>query len=279
VQSHCLKNGKTYICRLTSVCLARLCHNTHARSLSSSLQVQLNQIQMCYGQVNTYLFILKMNGNYDKVNPFPEIFDGKITNEEELLQLALSSGKRINAKGILSNRFQVAFWLGKFDEAAELAEKAKPPPKMSFMEVYHIFCEGLTAFQLARRSSSPSASKWMAIGEEAVSRFRFYGKCSTWNWENNLFLLEAEYHHCKQEEDKANAKYRASIKSAQDHRFVHEEALAFEFYGDFLRITRRVDQARETYANACVCYEKWGAHAIIPRLQEKMGQLQGQGTE
>lgn len=228
---------------------------------------------MCYGQVNTYIFILKMNGNYDKVNPFPEIFDGKIANEEELLNLALSSGKRINAKGILSNRFQAAFWLGHYEEAAELAEKARPPPKMSFMEIYHLFCEGLTAFQIARRSSQSAASKWMEIGEEAVERFRFYEKCSTWNYENNLFLLEAEYHRCKQEEDKAAAKYRASIKSAQEHRFVHEEALALEFYGDFLRIIRRVDESKQIYANARVCYEKWGAHAIIPRLEEKIGQI------
>ncbi len=230
---------------------------------------------MCYGQVNTYIFILKINGNCDKVNPFPEIFDGKIANEEELLNLALSSGKRINAKGILSNRFQVAFWLGHFEEAAKLAEQASPAPKMSFMEVYHIFCEGLTAFQLARRSSSSIASKWMSIGEEAVARFRFYEKCSTWNYENNLFLLEAECHHCKQEEDKAAAKYKASIESAQGHRFVHEEALASEFYGDFLRVIRRVDESKETYANARVCYEKWGAYAIIPRLEEKIGQIQG----
>jgi len=250
-------------------------HSARILIPSSSLQVQLKQIQMCYGQVNTYIFILKMNGNYGKVNPFPEIFDGKIANEEELLNLALSSGKRINAKGILSNRFQVAFWLGQFEEAAELAEKPKPPPKMSFMEVYHVFCEGLTAFQLARRSSSSSASKWMTIGEEAVTRFRLYEKCSTWNWENNLFLLEAEYHQCKQEEDKAAAKYRASIKSAQEHRFVHEEALALEFYGDFLRTIRRVDESREKYANARLFYEKWGAHAIIPRLEEKIGRIQG----
>ena len=232
---------------------------------------------MCYGQVNTYQFILKLNGNYGKVNPFAEIFGGKIANEEELLNLSLSSGKRINAKGILSNRFQVAFWLGQYEEAAELAEKASPVPKMSFMEVYHIFCEGLTAFQLARRSSSSSAatSKWMEIGEKAVERFRFYEKGSTWNYENMLLLLEAEYHRCKQEEDKAATKYRASIKSAQEHRFVHEEALALEFYGDFLRSIRKVDEAIQTYANARVCYEKWGAHAIIPRLEEKIGQIQG----
>ena len=72
------------------------------------------------------------------------------------------------------------------------------------------------------------------------------------------------------------AKYRASIKSAQDHRFVHEESLALEFYGDFLHIIRRVDESRENYASACVCYEKWGAHAIIPRLQEKIKQIQVQ---
>eukprot|EP00986_Skeletonema_menzelii_P003044 scaffold893_cov154-Skeletonema_menzelii.AAC.17 len=240
----------------------------------ASKMVHLKQIQMCYGQVNTYIFILKINGNYDKVNPFPEIFDGNISNEEELLNLALSSGKQINAKGILSNRCQVAFWLGHYEEAAELAEKARPPPKMSFMEVYHIFCEGLTAFQLARRSSSSAASKWMEIGEEAVERFRFYEKCSTWNYENMLFLLEAEYHRCKQEEGEAAAKYRASIKSAQEHRFVHEEALALEFYGDFLRSIRRAVESKQSYANARVCYEKWGAHAIIPRLEEKIGQIE-----
>lgn len=232
---------------------------------------------MCFGQVNCSLHILKLNGNYEKVNPFLEIFDGKIANEEELLQSALSSGKQVNVKGILSNRFQIAFWFGRYEEAAELAEKASPPPKMSFMEVYHIFFEGLIGFQLARRSLSLNTAKWMAIGNEAMTRFRFYEQCSNWNWENNLFLLEAEYHRCNQEEDKAAAKYMASIKSAQDHRCVNEEGLALEFYGDFLVSKGKLEEAREEYANARVCYEKWGAHAIMSHLEEKFGQAQGTG--
>ena len=259
------------ICSLCSNLKQQCCKIINYFVTFCSLQVQLKQIQMCYGQVTALIFILNMNGNRNKVNIFPEIFGDKIANEDELLQVALSSGKQVNAKGILSNRFQASFWLGQFEEAAELAKKAKPTPKMSFMEIYQTFCEGLTAFQLARRPY-PSAdfNRWMAIGKAAMARFRLYEKCSTWNFENNLLLLEAEYHHCENEDEKAAEKYKASIKSAQDHRFVHEEALALELYGDFLRKNGRLDDSKEKYQESKACYEKWGAYAIIPRLEEKI---------
>jgi hypothetical protein len=46
-------------------------------------------------------------------------------------------------------------------------------------------------------------------------------------------LLNAEYHLSEKETDKATECYEAIIRSACEHRFIHEEALACESTGYF----------------------------------------------
>lgn len=51
----------------------------------------------------------------------------------------------------------------------------------------------------------------------------------TSNWvENKLLLLEAELFASQCNREAALKKYEASIKSARDHGFVHEQGLAYE---------------------------------------------------
>jgi len=90
-----------------------------------------------------------------------------------------------------------------------------------------------------------------------------------WNWENKLLLLEAESHACEGELEMAKSKFRASIDSAKRHRFVHEEGLASELLGAFLEENGNVDEAKEHYAYARLCYQKWGAFALADRLSQK----------
>jgi len=53
--------------------------------------------------------------------------------------------------------------------------------------------------------------------------------CIISNWaENKVLLLEAEYFASKCNRNSAKEKYEASIKSARDHGFVHEQGLAYE---------------------------------------------------
>ena len=85
---------------------------------------------------------------------------------------------------------------------------------------------------LARRPGD-AKKKWREMGEKAVAAMTGYAtSMSKWNWENKALLLQAELHYLNGDLELADTVYEASIKSAREHKFIHEEALAYELYGD-----------------------------------------------
>ena len=136
---------------------------------------------------------------------------------------------------------------------------------MPLIDAQHSFYEGLTAYHFARQHPNEN-DEWMNLGERAICDYRMLASHSTWNWENKLFLLEAERHVCKGELDEAESKYIAAIESAHNHRFVHEAGLANELLSAFFTKNAKFDKAKHHLSEARACYEKWGAYAILDRL-------------
>ena len=145
---------------------------------------------------------------------------------------------------------------------AGLYEKSKV---VRFLDIYHIFYEGLAALRLARTENG-DRTKWVSTGEEAVSTFETWKDGNKWNFENKFLLLSAELHHTKGDHALAEAHYKSSIESARNHRFVHEEGLALESLGMLYKEMGDVESAKEMLTKARVCYEKWGANAIVKQL-------------
>jgi len=90
---------------------------------------------------------------------------------------------------------------------------------------------------------------------------------SSWNWENKLLLLEAESVHAKGEFDRAGSFYDNAIRSAREHKFVHEEAIASELAGSFYFERGFRQKSHTCLVHSVECYEKWGAHAVARRVE------------
>ncbi|KAL7530190.1 hypothetical protein ACHAXR_003358 [Thalassiosira sp. AJA248-18] len=88
-----------------------------------------------------------------------------------------------------------------------------------------------------------------------------------WNFENMSKLLKAELHYLDGQLESAEDAYKASIKSARDHKFIHEEALAHELYGIFCIETRLIDKGFEHLRIAVDKYKTWGAMKKADDLQ------------
>ncbi len=76
-----------------------------------------------------------------------------------------------------------------------------------------------------------------------------------------MFYLDGE---CS----KAEESYEASIKSAIEHKFYNEAAVAHEMYGIFLLENGRVDEGVEQLNIALDKYEKWGAVRKVRELEQ-----------
>lgn len=231
------------------------------------MKAQLKQAHHCFDQASHHLMVLKLMGS-DKPTLF-SMFEAAIKTEDDALHYALSANKTELADLIYANRLFINFWFKRYDEAAEMAEKYQSNYRLhlNFADVIHAFYEGLTAFHLAR--CSDDREKWMNVGQSALKRYESITKHSVWNFENKMLLLEAERHFSRGEKDMAQQKYEASIESARRHRFVHEEGLAMELFGDFYKKTGNDNEAAGQIANARVCFEKWGAFGLLDHLSHQ----------
>lgn len=88
-------------------------------------------------------------------------------------------------------------------------------------------------------------------------------------------FLEAEYCFFKDDETAACEKYDASIKAASEHRFIHEEGLANALAARFHIHYRRKQEALEHFHKAKSCYERWGACALVSRIEKDIEHLNG----
>ena len=66
-------------------------------------------------------------------------------------------------------------------------------------------------------------SEWREIGEHALNSLIPMLQFSRWNFANKVSLLQALLHYVDGEYADADLAYNASIQSAHQHRFFHEE--------------------------------------------------------
>jgi hypothetical protein len=127
------------------------------------------------------------------------------------------------------------------------------------------FYRGIAFLNLARTTGE---SKYRRLGEQAVATIAEYEvTMSTWNYENKRLLLQAELHYLDGRLEAAEKAYQASIKSARDHRFIHEEALAHELYGVFCVENGMGETGLMQLRIAMGKYEEWGARRKANEVQ------------
>lgn len=238
--------------------------------------LRLQQLQYCRSILSEHNLALALTGNAERKKPFDLLGDDSIVTEDDFLNDCLSSSRTALAQVIYFKRMFVSFWLKKYNEAIEFAERYRSHDRTAsarFLYVYHSFYEGLTAFELSRRSTDDAIKlKWVGIGERSIDRYKVWQKHSKWNFENKLLLLQSQCHRCRGEYDDSESKFQAAIESARLHRFVHEEGLARELYSSFLSEKGAIDKSKEELLLAIECYERWGASAVVNLVRQSIAE-------
>jgi hypothetical protein len=165
-----------------------------------------------------------------------------------------------------------AFFFRKMDEASrniDISEAvAETYRQLTPFYLFGYFFEGLASFQLARQTSDRiESANWIERGQSVLAKMRCLSDHSLWNWENKMLLLEAESMHTKGEFDRAGSFYDNAIRSAHEHRFIHEEAIASELAGIFYYERGIRQKSYKCLVHSVECYEKWGAHAVARRVE------------
>ena len=131
-----------------------------------------------------------------------------------------------------------------------------------------IFYEGLTCFLCSIGITDPTKSKSLIErGRSVLTRIRSLAEHSSWNWENKVLLLEAMEMHTMGNLDAAGPLYFSSIRSAREHKFIHEEAVASELAGEYLYERGNHSDAYALFMHSIKCFKEWGADAVAKRVE------------
>eukprot|EP00985_Skeletonema_marinoi_P006146 scaffold2669_cov115-Skeletonema_marinoi.AAC.1 len=206
-----------------------------------------------------YRTVLAMIGNVDDV----PIILGSRSDIETEKERKMSETNLHLLKVVHFNKLYVGFMFRRYDDVKQLAVAYDAIASLPFSSILishcmHVFYGGLINFWIARKTMDVI---WFDRGEKAIEKMRSYADCSSWNFQNKLLLLQAE--QCFYLEDFESAKrfYDAAILSAQEHKFVHEEALACELAGHFMLESGEGRSSLSYFLLAQKKYREWGAYA------------------
>ena len=180
---------------------------------------------------------------------------GEIKSYEELSQIGEQSKNSYLLFNVFMSQIFQHFWSRDYVAVVKLCEKQPPSKCKRILEVMRCFFEGIASMSLARRTHQ---LKWRIVGEKAVENMAKLEMINKWNFEHRSKLLQAELHYLDGHLFSAEVAYKASIVSAREHKFLHEEALAYELYGIFCMENQMVDQGVEQLNIAIDKYKQWG---------------------
>lgn len=159
-------------------------------------------------------------------------------------------------------RLTNSFWQNEYATVAELSEQyaaqnKSPLHQKHILNVPRSLYEGIAHLNLAR---STGQTKYRSLGENAVAKFaEWANNMSAWNFRAQSQLLQAELHYVDGKLESAETAYQASVKSAREHKLIHDEALACELYGKFCVENDMRERGSEQLRAALDKYREWGA--------------------
>lgn len=213
-----------------------------------------------YQSLGDLYTILSLTGESD--DQVASIFIPREECDRAILEIYSSTKNTTLLQHFYYNRFRQSFASKDFEAALSYCDEYD---KLGDGKISRItdtatsFYTGVIGFALARKRKTKKDGMF-DIGEQKRLIFQMWADHgSKWNAENKALLLQAEKCYTNGNLDEAKPFYEASITSAREHKFIHEEALAYELYGTFLVETGHLDHGKELLSKAQSLYSEWGA--------------------
>ena len=120
-----------------------------------------------------------------------------------------------------------------------------------------------------------SKAAWVGRGQSILAKIRSWHEHCSWNWENKVLLLVGLEMHTLGNYDEAEPLYISSIRSAREHKFIHEEAIASELTGDLFYKRGSHLESYALYMHSIKCFSEWGALAVATRVESSLQSMFG----
>ncbi|KAL7430231.1 hypothetical protein ACHAXH_004516 [Discostella pseudostelligera] len=194
---------------------------------------------------------------------------GRLVMNYDLLKIATEKEQFSCFHALLTNQIATEFMLRNMDCALKCTEmyfEHFEARKLQLMYTIfnYVFYDGLINFYYMGQTGNTC---YLERGEMALSKMKEWLRHSDWNFKSKLLLMQAEYYKVMKDVNKAAICYEASISTAMEHKFIHEEAMGNELAGIFHLELGSRQRSYSYLKQSMVCYQKWGAPAIVRRIE------------
>ncbi|KAL7531691.1 hypothetical protein ACHAXR_008840 [Thalassiosira sp. AJA248-18] len=233
--------------------------------------IQCKQVMVAYAIVPCLSIALEFTGDASKEDIYNTFFNA---TEDALLQQLQCKHAYAACVLMWSSKKYCCIFKGDMAGAVQMyrngskVSSGKAQRIRSMAHLTNVFADGLIALYMAREHGRDE-HQWILIAEGMIETMKKW-TCSgsKWNFENKLYLLEAEYFFLMGDDKSALEKYCASIAAAKSHRFIHEEALANFHLANYHIYKGRNSDALAKFSQARNCYEQWGAWNFVNRMKD-----------
>jgi PAS domain S-box-containing protein len=169
-------------------------------------------------------------------------------------------------------KLQARFLAGDYVAALAASQQAKPRLVAligEFKTIDYFYYTALTVAALYENGSADEQAGWRELLTSHQEQLREWVENYPPTFADKHALVSAEIARLEGRDADAMRLYEEAIRSAHDHGFVQNEALAYEVAARFYA-ARGVERIAHVYLrDARYCYLQWGAHGKVKQLDER----------
>jgi len=201
----------------------------------------------------------------------PEILNGTIINFKEIAVKMEETQDGTGLALLYNNQSQLSYHFGNYQQAYDYAKQAEPY-QVNVIGMSHSVLLNLygSLSRLAIYSDLSDEDQATILKEVTANQEQM----KTWadhapiNYLHKWHLVEAERYKILEQYSDAQSHYEKAIDLAQEHRYLNEEALAYELAAQAYMKQNKTRLARYYMQDAHYTYHRWGAIAKVQNLEK-----------
>lgn len=208
---------------------------------------------------------------------------GTSYNESENLPHHQAANDQYTILHLYLNKLILCDLFGEYSQAAEYATTVKRLLSENAVGLLVVpifyFYDSLSSIALFADVSIVEQKQILKKITANQKKMKNWAEHTPMNYLHKFYLVEAERYRILGQEFKAMNAYDHSINLAKEHKYINEEALAYELAAKFY-LAHNKDKIAQVYLlDARYCYLKWGATSKVQDLEARYPQLLARGSE
>lgn len=231
---------------------------------------QLNQETLFYyNQLHRQVVLNLMDRAEDKCRLVGESYD-----EIKMLPIHLAANTTNICHSIFFYKLYLGYLFQDYEQAIENAILVEKHYKSAIGAVpLSHFYTSLTHLAIYFDVSNSEQKRILKKVQSNQKKLKKWASSAPMTHLQKFYLVEAERYRVLGNQDKARDCYDHSIELAKEHKYLNDEALAYELAAKFYLTLGKAKIAQVYMLDARYCYRKWGAIAKVKDLETRYPQL------